>query len=214
LLFSTGDRVPRKLQPRLERALLLREQLNQQLYEADKWLRLHVENYDVVPVHSTNAEAPTGGLTSGATRWQANIAAVLIDSDALHIALSSAFGEDDQRRPLSDSDMESMLRGYLSTTEPHPVPVIARGHFEAGAVALKAGADGQPPVGKAVAGGLASRGSLLYGHVADLKMIAAGAGVAPRPAVLLSYATSRAGRRDRTGCCSSVFSQARVPSSE
>jgi hypothetical protein len=129
-LWQNAERVPRQMVKKLQRALLIRGQLDQQLREADKWLRLHVENYDIVPVHSTNAEAPTGGLTGGQMHWKAGIKPVSIDSATLQTALQRAFGEVSSR-PLSISDVEGLLGKYIDETNRNPTQGAAIEYLQA-----------------------------------------------------------------------------------
>ena len=135
-LLQNADRVPRQMVKKLQRALLVREQLDQQLHEADKWLRLHVENYDVVPVHSTNAEAPAGGLTGGLTHWKADIEPISIDSEALQQALQREFGET-SGRPLSAPNVEKLLVQYFKETNRNPSQDAAIKYVEANAQGRK-----------------------------------------------------------------------------
>jgi hypothetical protein len=128
-LLQNAERVPRQMQKKLQRALLVREQLDRELFEADKWLRTHVENYDVVTVHSTNAQGFIGG-------WEAGIEPILIDSDALQNALQREFGEGSDR-PLSAPDIGRILGQYLKETNKRP-------NQNAAIEYLKANAQGRP----------------------------------------------------------------------
>jgi hypothetical protein len=140
-LWQNAERVPRQMVKKLQRALLIRERLDRQLHEADKWLRLHVENYDVVVVHSTNAEAPAGGLTGGQMNWKADIKPISIDSEALQEALQREFGET-PGRPLSAPNVENLLVQYFKETNRKPSQDDAIKYVKAKASGRKFDRDG------------------------------------------------------------------------
>jgi hypothetical protein len=113
--FQNPERFPNELRKKLERALLVREIMDQQLSKADKWLRQNGFDYPVVVIRQNFA---------------ATIEPVAFDANALQQALQKEFG-DPADRPLSAADVGKLLVQYLKTTNGKPSQDAAIKYVEA-----------------------------------------------------------------------------------
>lgn len=119
--FNNAGRIPIELKKKLERALLVREMMDQQLGKADRWLRQNGFDYPVKVIRQD---------------FKATIEPVEFDAEALQQALQASFAETADR-PLSAQAVERLLLEYLQKTNGKPSQDGAIKFVEAGASGRK-----------------------------------------------------------------------------